>query len=33
VGKPERKRQFGKPRNRWENNIKIYLKEIGLELC
>jgi hypothetical protein len=25
VGKPEGKRPLGKPRLRWENNIKIYL--------
>jgi len=28
VGKPEGKRPLGIPRYRWENNIKIYLKEI-----
>jgi hypothetical protein len=28
VGNPEGKRPFGIPRCRWENNIKIYLKEI-----
>ena len=28
VGKPEVKRPHGIPRCRWENNIKIYLKEI-----
>jgi hypothetical protein len=28
VGKPEGKRPLGTPRCRWENNIKIYLKEI-----
>jgi hypothetical protein len=27
-GKPEGKRPLGIPRCRWENNIKIYLKEI-----
>jgi len=29
VGKPERKRQFGRPRLRWEDNIKIDLQEVG----
>ena len=29
VGKPEGKRPFGRPRNRWEDNIKIYLQEVG----
>jgi hypothetical protein len=29
VGKPEGKRLLGSPRRRWEDNIKIYLKEIG----
>ena len=28
VGKPEGKRQFGGPRNRWEDNIKMDL-EVG----
>jgi hypothetical protein len=28
VGKPERKRTLGTPRHRWENNIKMNLKEI-----
>jgi hypothetical protein len=34
VGKPERKRPIGRPRGRWEDNIKIYLREIegGCEL-
>jgi hypothetical protein len=27
--KPEGKRQLGKPRHRWENNIKMDLQEIG----
>ena len=31
VGKPEGKRQIGRPRHRWENNIKIDLQEVGLE--
>jgi hypothetical protein len=31
VGKPEGKRQIGRPRRRWENNINMDLKEIGWE--
>jgi hypothetical protein len=27
VGKPERKRPLGRPRHRWEDNIKMDLKE------
>jgi len=29
VGKPEGKRPFGRPRLRWENNIKMGLQEVG----
>jgi hypothetical protein len=29
VGKPEEKRPLGRPRRRWEDNIKIDLQEIG----
>jgi hypothetical protein len=29
VGKPERKRQLGRPRRRLEDNIKMDLREIG----
>jgi hypothetical protein len=29
VGKPERKRPLGRPRRRWEDNIKMNLGEIG----
>jgi len=29
VGKPEGKRAFGRPRRRWENNIKMDLQEVG----
>jgi hypothetical protein len=29
VGKPEGKRPLGKPRRRWEDNIKMNLREIG----
>jgi hypothetical protein len=31
VGIPERKRLFGRPRYRWEDNIKMDLQEVGLE--
>jgi len=31
VGKPERKRPLGKPRRRWEHNIKVDLQEVGCE--
>ena len=29
VGKPERKRPFGRPRCRWQDNIKTDLQEVG----
>jgi hypothetical protein len=29
VGKPERKRPLGRPKRRWEDNIKMDLREIG----
>jgi hypothetical protein len=29
LGKPEGKRQLGRPRRRWVDNIKIDLREIG----
>jgi hypothetical protein len=28
VGKPEGNRQFGRPRRRWEDNIKMDLQEV-----
>ena len=28
VGKPEGRRPLGKPRRRWEDNIKMYLQEV-----
>jgi len=28
AGKPEGKRQLGRPRHRWEDNIKMYLQEV-----
>ena len=30
VGKPAEKRPLGRPRHRWENNIRMDLKEIGM---
>jgi hypothetical protein len=29
VGRPEGRRQLGRPRRRWEDNIKMDLREIG----
>ena len=29
VGKPEGKKPFGRPRRRWEENIKMNLEEVG----
>ena len=29
VGKPEGKRPLGRPRHRWEDNIKFDLQEVG----
>ena len=29
VGKPEGRRPLGRPRRRWEDNIKIDLQEVG----
>ena len=29
VGKPEGKRPLGRPRRRWENNIKMDFQEVG----
>jgi hypothetical protein len=31
VGKPEVKRPIGRPRHRWEDNIKMDLQEVGCE--
>jgi len=28
-GEPEGKRLLGRPRHRWEDNIKVELKEVG----
>ena len=29
MGKPERKKSHGRPRRRWEDNIKMDLQEVG----
>jgi len=29
VGKPEGKRPLGRPRRRWEDNIKMDIREVG----
>ena len=29
VGKPEGKRPLGRPRHRWEDNVKMDLQEVG----
>jgi len=29
MGKPEGKRPMGRPKRRWENNIKMDLQEVG----
>ena len=31
VRKPEGKRPLGKPRRRWEDNIKVDLREVGFD--
>jgi hypothetical protein len=31
VGKPEGKSPLGRPRRRWEDNIKLDLREIGID--
>jgi hypothetical protein len=31
VGRPEGKRPLGRPKRRWEDNIKLDLKEIGID--
>ncbi|KAJ4435990.1 hypothetical protein ANN_18614 [Periplaneta americana] len=31
VGRPEGKRPFGRPRRRWEDNIKMDLREVGYD--
>jgi hypothetical protein len=32
VGRPEGKRPLRRPRRRWEDNIKMYLREIGIDV-
>jgi hypothetical protein len=31
VGRPEGKRSLGRPRRRWEDNIKLYLRETEID--
>jgi hypothetical protein len=31
IGRPEGKRPLGRPRRRWEDNIKLDLREIGID--
>jgi hypothetical protein len=31
VGRPEGKRPLGRPRRRWEDNIKIDLRKLGID--
>jgi hypothetical protein len=31
AGRPEDKRPLGRPRHRWEDNIKMDLREIGID--
>jgi hypothetical protein len=31
VGRPEGKRPLGRPRRRWEDNIKMDLRETGID--
>ena len=33
VWKPEGKRPLGRPRRRWEDNIKMDLQDVGMELA
>ena len=32
MGKPEGKRNLGRQRRRWEDNIKMVLREVGCDL-
>ena len=32
MGKPEGERPLGRPRLRWEDNIKMYLQEVGWDV-
>jgi hypothetical protein len=29
VGKPEGKKTLGKPKRRWEDNVKNYIEDVG----
>jgi hypothetical protein len=31
VGRPEGKRPLGRPRSRWEDNMKMNLREMGID--
>jgi hypothetical protein len=31
LGRPRSKRPLGRPRHRWEDNIKLDLREIGID--
>jgi hypothetical protein len=33
VGKPDGKRPLGRPRRMWEDNIKMGLREIGIDVA
>jgi hypothetical protein len=33
IGRPEGKRPLGRPRHRWEDNIKMGLREIGIDVA
>jgi hypothetical protein len=33
VGRPEGKRPLGRPRRRWEDNMKIYLRELWIDVA
>jgi hypothetical protein len=33
VGRPEGKRPLGRPRHRWEDNIRMDLREIGIDVA
>jgi hypothetical protein len=33
VGRPESKRPLGRPRYRWEDNIKMDLREMGIDVA
>jgi hypothetical protein len=33
VGRPGRKRQLGRPRSRWKDNIKMDLRETGIDVA